>query len=112
VYFKLPEALGRDRRSTPFPTSAIRSGRLFLGGLLASIARLRFADDASIKLLPDRKEAFIIGWKQWLNCLCQPRGQAHVSTFSYMQQARTTSKRFFISVGNSCTDRSGRAILY
>jgi hypothetical protein len=44
--------------------------------------------------------------------LCQPRGHAHVSTFSYMQQARTTSKRFFISVGNSCTDRSGRAILY
>jgi len=71
------QAIGRDRRSTPFPSSTIRSGRLFLGGLLASIARLRFADNASIKLLPDRKEAFIIGRKQCLNCLCQPTGQAH-----------------------------------
>ncbi|MGA2144277.1 MAG: hypothetical protein ABSH49_04870, partial [Bryobacteraceae bacterium] len=43
------------------------------------IARLRFADNASIKLLPDRKEAFIIGRKQCLNCLCQPTGQAQIA---------------------------------
>jgi hypothetical protein len=54
------QAIGRDRRSTPFPSSTIHSGRLFLSGLLASIARLRFTDDARIKPLPDPREAFII----------------------------------------------------
>jgi len=29
--------------------------------------------------LPDRKEAFIIGRKQCLNCLCQPTGQAQIT---------------------------------
>ena len=62
------------------------TGRLFLGGLLAGFARLRFAGNASIKLLSDRKEAFIIGRKQCLNCLCQPTGQAQLAastTFAY-----------------------------
>jgi hypothetical protein len=36
------------------------SGQLFLDGLFASIARLRFADNASIKLLFYRKEEFFI----------------------------------------------------
>jgi hypothetical protein len=36
------------------------SGRLFLNGVLASIARIRFTDTASIKLLLNRKEGFII----------------------------------------------------
>jgi len=38
----------------------ISSGRLFLSGVLASIARFRFTDTASIKLLPNWKEGFII----------------------------------------------------
>jgi hypothetical protein len=36
------------------------TGRLFLGGLFANIARFRFADNASIKRLPHRRERFII----------------------------------------------------
>ena len=35
-------AIGRDGRSTPCPSSAMSSGRLFLGGLLPSRARFRF----------------------------------------------------------------------
>ena len=36
------------------------SGRLFLNGLLASIARLRFTGIITIKLLPLQMKAFII----------------------------------------------------
>jgi hypothetical protein len=36
------------------------SGRLFLDGLLASIARLRFTGIIRLKLLPHRMEFFII----------------------------------------------------
>jgi hypothetical protein len=36
------------------------SGRLFLDGVLASIARLRFTGTISLKLLPLRIESFII----------------------------------------------------
>jgi hypothetical protein len=36
------------------------SGRLFLDGLLASIARLRFTDIIRINLWTDRRERFII----------------------------------------------------
>ena len=36
------QAIGRAGRITPCPSSAMSSGRLFLDGLLASIARLRF----------------------------------------------------------------------
>jgi hypothetical protein len=56
------QAIGRARRSTPCPSSVISSGRLFLDGLFASSARLRFADDASIKRLPVRRKEFIIEW--------------------------------------------------
>jgi hypothetical protein len=38
----------------------MKSGRLFLGGLFANIARFRFADNASIQALPSRAERFII----------------------------------------------------
>lgn len=38
----------RAGRSTHFSSSAMSSGRLFLNGLLASIARLRFTDTARI----------------------------------------------------------------
>jgi hypothetical protein len=54
------QAVERARRSTLCPSSAIGSGRLFLYGVLASIARVRFTDRASIKLLLNRKEGFII----------------------------------------------------
>jgi hypothetical protein len=36
------------------------SDRLFLDGLLASIARLRFTGSLSLKLLPPPMESFII----------------------------------------------------
>ena len=36
------QAIGRDGRNTPCPSSTMSSGRLFLEGLLASIALLRF----------------------------------------------------------------------
>jgi hypothetical protein len=39
---------GRAGRITPFSSSAMSSGRLFLEGLLASRAPLRFTDTASI----------------------------------------------------------------
>ena len=54
------QAVERARRSTLCPPSAISSGRLFLNGLLASIARVCFTDTVSIKLLRNRKEGFII----------------------------------------------------
>jgi len=50
------QAIARDGRSTPFPSSAMSSGRLFLDGLLASIARLRFTGMIRIKLLPKKRE--------------------------------------------------------
>jgi hypothetical protein len=36
------------------------SDRLFLDGVLASIARLRFTGTTSLNLLPHRRESFII----------------------------------------------------
>jgi len=54
------QALERARRSTLCPSFAISSGRLFLNGLLASMARFCFTDTASIKLLPNREKGFII----------------------------------------------------
>jgi hypothetical protein len=50
------QGIGHTGKNMPCPSSAMSSGRLFLGGLLASIARLRFADRISIKLLPGRTE--------------------------------------------------------
>jgi len=43
-------------KNMPCPSSAMSSGRLFLDGLLASIARLRFTGMIRIKLLPQRRE--------------------------------------------------------
>jgi hypothetical protein len=50
------QAIGRAGRNTPCPSSAMSSGRLFLDGLLASSARLRFTGRIRIKLLPHRTE--------------------------------------------------------
>ena len=50
------QAIERAGRNTLCPSSAMSSGRLFLDGLLASIARLRFTGMIRIKLLPHRME--------------------------------------------------------
>ena len=50
------QAIGHAGKNTPCPSSAMSSGRLFLDGLLASIARLRFTGMIRIKLLPHRME--------------------------------------------------------
>jgi hypothetical protein len=44
------------------PSSAMSSGRLFLDGSLASVARLRFTGITSLKSLPRRRERFTIEW--------------------------------------------------
>jgi hypothetical protein len=54
------QAIGRAGSNTPCPSSAMSSGRLFLDGLLASIARLRFTGSISIKRLTHRMECFTI----------------------------------------------------
>ena len=65
---RMPPPVGRRRcpgighagRNTPCPSSAMSSGRLFLDGLLASIARLRFTDIIRLTLLPLRRKSFTI----------------------------------------------------
>ena len=54
------QAIERAGRKHALPIVAMSSGRLFLGGLLASIARLRFTGIISLRLLPLRMESFTI----------------------------------------------------
>jgi hypothetical protein len=54
------QGIGHAGKNMPCPSSAMSPGRLFLDGLLASIARLRFTGIISLKLLPYRTEEFII----------------------------------------------------
>ncbi len=54
------QVIGRAGRNTPCPSFAMSSGRLFLDGVLASIARLRFTGSTRLKRLPARGKAFII----------------------------------------------------
>jgi hypothetical protein len=54
------QGIGHAGKNMPFPSSAMSSGRLFLDGLLASIARLRFTGIIRIKLLPHRRECITI----------------------------------------------------
>jgi hypothetical protein len=54
------QVIGHAGKNMPCPSSAMSSGRLFLDGLLASIARLRFTGIIRLKLLPLRMESFII----------------------------------------------------
>ena len=56
------QAKERDGWSTFYPSLLMSSGRLFLEGLLASIALLRFTDALRINLLPQRMEEIIIEW--------------------------------------------------
>ena len=50
------QGIGHAGKNMPSPSSAMSSVRLFLDGLLASIARLRFTGRIRIKLLPHRME--------------------------------------------------------
>jgi hypothetical protein len=50
----------RAGRKHALPIVAMSSGRLFLSGLLASIARLRFTGIISLNPLPPRTESFTI----------------------------------------------------
>jgi hypothetical protein len=54
------QAIGRAGRNTPCPSFAMSSGRLFLDGVLASIARLRFTGRTRLKRLPARQKQIII----------------------------------------------------
>jgi len=54
------QGIGHAGKNMPCPSSAMSSGRLFLDGLLASIARLRFTGIISLKRLPPRMKSFII----------------------------------------------------
>src|SRR6266516_2995763 len=54
------QGIGQAGKDMPCPSSAMSSGRLFLDGLLASIARLRFTGMIRIKLLPKKRELFTI----------------------------------------------------
>jgi len=49
------QAIGRAGRNTPCPSSTMSSGRLFLDGLLASIARLRFTGQDQHKTIAASK---------------------------------------------------------
>jgi hypothetical protein len=61
----------------PCPSSAMSSGRLFLDGALASVARLRFTGTFSVKPCRNRGNDLASNGNQSLNWLSQPRGQAH-----------------------------------
>ena len=54
------QGIGQAGKNMPFPSSAMSSGRLFLDGLLASIARLRFTGIFSIDPTSFRRKGFII----------------------------------------------------
>jgi hypothetical protein len=54
------QAIVRAGRKHALPIVAMSSGRLFLNGLLASIARLRFTSIIRLKRLPARMESFTI----------------------------------------------------
>jgi hypothetical protein len=50
------QGIGHAGKNMPCPSSTMSSGRLFLDGSLASVARLRFTDVVSIEFLPPRGE--------------------------------------------------------
>ena len=60
------QGIGHAGKNMPCPSSAMSSGRLFLDGLLASIARLRFTGMIRIKLLPLRMECI---YHRTVHCL-------------------------------------------
>jgi hypothetical protein len=60
------------------------SGRLFLNGLLASIARLRFTGKPILNPLGIGHNEFTANGQQCLNCLSQPGGQAQFVSIDTM----------------------------
>jgi hypothetical protein len=50
------QGIGQAGKNMPCPSSAMSSGRLFLSGLLASIARLRFTGSLILKPFRDRAQ--------------------------------------------------------
>jgi hypothetical protein len=54
------QGIGHAGKNMPCPSFAMSSGRLFLNGLHACIARLRFTGFIRLKRLPIQREAFII----------------------------------------------------
>ena len=54
------QGIGQAGKNMPCPSFAMSSGRLFLNGVLASIARLRFTGTLSIKLLAHSGKGIII----------------------------------------------------
>ena len=56
----VPGSIGHAGKNMSCPPFVMSSGRLFLDGLLASIAHLRFTDCFSLKQLPVRGKSFII----------------------------------------------------
>ena len=50
------QGIGHAGKNMPCPSSAMSSGRLFLDGLLASIARLRFTGMHQLKTIAASKE--------------------------------------------------------
>jgi len=54
------QGIGQAGKNMPCPSSAMSSGRLFLDGLLASIARLRFTGTVSIDPTRQPVERIII----------------------------------------------------
>ena len=72
------QAIGRAGCHTPCPSFAMSSGRLFLDGSVATVARLRFADQSTIKSGRNHNKHFSSNGNQCLNWLSQPRGPLHV----------------------------------
>ena len=68
------QAIGRAGCHTPCPSFAMSSGRLFLDGSVATVARLRFADQSTIKSGRNHNKHFSSNGNQCLNWLSQPRG--------------------------------------
>ena len=68
------QAIGRAGCHTPCPSFAMSSGWLFLDGSVATVARLRFADQSTIKSGPNHNKHFSSNGNQCLNWLSQPRG--------------------------------------
>ena len=50
------QGIGHAGKNMPCPSSAMSSGRLFLGGVLASIARFRFTGSPILKPFRDRAQ--------------------------------------------------------
>ena len=82
---------------------ATSTGRLFLGGLLASIARLRFTDTPILIPFRDRDNGFTANGQQCLNRLSQPRGPLHLqSTYLIPLSTRRCTACFFPDAVKLC----------